>query len=276
MKIIKKAVLPEGFKANGVFCGLKKSGKPDLALIHSERPAIAGCMFTTNKILAAPVILCKEHLKKNKVYHSIIANSGNANCFTGAPGLADARKMSVAASDELGVTPSSVLVFSTGIIGKRLDVRKITSAVPGLSKGLSAQGIHKAKKAIMTTDTFAKEVSSVCVIGGKKITVCGIAKGSGMIGPNMATMLAFILTDADISQMCLDAALKRVVNKTFNCVTVDGCMSTNDSVVVLANGASRNKRITQGQDALLFEKALEAVCLALAKMLAADGEGATK
>jgi glutamate N-acetyltransferase / amino-acid N-acetyltransferase len=276
MKIFKKAILPLGFEANGIACGLKRSGKADLALIHSAKPALASCMFTTNKILAAPVVLCKEYLKKNKEYHSIIANSGNANCFTGKPGLADARKTSVAAAEALCVKPESVLVFSTGIIGKRLDVRRVASSIQLLSSGLSKQGIHKAKKAIMTTDTFAKEASAQCVIGGKRVTICGIAKGSGMIGPNMATMLAFVMTDADISQACLDASLKSAVKKSFNCVTVDGCMSTNDSVAVLANGQAHNKRIISGSNAALFAQALHAVCLSLARMLAVDGEGATK
>ncbi|MFA5099590.1 MAG: bifunctional glutamate N-acetyltransferase/amino-acid acetyltransferase ArgJ [Candidatus Omnitrophota bacterium] len=276
MKIIPKAILPLGFKANGIDCGLKKSGKLDCALIHSAAPALASCMFTTNKILAAPVILCKEYLRKNKAFHTIIANSGNANCFTGAAGLVDARKTSISVGSALGVKSSSVLVFSTGIIGKRLDVSKIVSSLPALTAGLSPSGINAAKKAIMTTDTFAKAISVQLMIGAKKVTICGIAKGSGMIGPNMATMLAFILTDANISKPCLDSCLRSVVKESFNCVTVDGCMSTNDSVVLLANGAAQNKRITAGKDAALFAKGLNAVCLSLAKMLAIDGEGASK
>jgi glutamate N-acetyltransferase / amino-acid N-acetyltransferase len=276
MKIIPKAILPLGFGANGIACGLKKSGKLDCALIHSAAPCRAGGMFTTNKIIAAPVVLCKEYLGRNKVFHTIVANSGNANCFTGSAGLADARKTAVAAGASLGVKPSSVLVFSTGIIGKRLEVSKIVSSLPALTAGLSSRGIDAAKKAIMTTDTFAKEASARCVIGGKTVTICGIAKGSGMIGPNMATMLSFIMTDADISQACLDSSLKAAVRESFNCVTVDGCMSTNDSAVILANAAARNKRIAAGKDAALFAKGLNAVCLSLAKMLARDGEGAAK
>ena len=276
MKIIPKAILPLGFEANGVACGLKKSGKLDCALIHSAAPAQASCMFTTNKIIAAPVVLCKEYLRKNKVFHTIIANSGNANCFTGAVGLADARKTAMSVGSSLGVKPASVLVFSTGIIGKRLDVGKIVSALPVLTGGLSPAGLNAATTAIMTTDTFAKKISVRIMIGAKRVTICGIAKGSGMIGPNMATMLAFIMTDADISKSCLDFSLKAAVATSFNCVTVDGCMSTNDSIVLLANGVAHNKRITAGKDAALFAKSLSAVCLSLAKMLAIDGEGATK
>ncbi|MFA6384574.1 MAG: bifunctional glutamate N-acetyltransferase/amino-acid acetyltransferase ArgJ [Candidatus Omnitrophota bacterium] len=276
MKIIPKAILPIGFEANGIACGLKKSGKLDCALIHSAAAAQASCMFTTNKILAAPVVLCKEYLSRNKAYHAIIANSGNANCFTGNAGLSDARKTAMSVGSSLGVKPASVLVFSTGIIGKRLDFSKIVSSLPVLKAGLSRAGIHAAKKAIMTTDTFAKEISAQVMIGAKKVTICGIAKGSGMIGPNMATMLAFIMTDADISKSCLDSCLRAAVKESFNCVTVDGCMSTNDSVVLLANAQAGNKRITAGKDAALFSKGLSAVCLSLAKMLAIDGEGATK
>lgn len=276
MDVIPHAILPKGFTANAVACGLKKSGKPDLALIYSSQAALASCMFTTNKIVAAPVTLCREHLKKNRRFHAIIANSGNANCFTGAAGLADARRTAASTASALGVEPRSVLVFSTGIIGKRLDAGKIASALPRLCAGLSWRGIDAAKKAIMTTDTFAKAASAQCVIAGRRVTICGIAKGSGMIGPNMATMLAFIMTDADIIQGCLDKSLKEAVRETFNCVTVDGCMSTNDSVAVLANGQAGNKKIRSGRDAAVFAGALKAVCLSLAKMLARDGEGATK
>ncbi|HQQ06896.1 MAG TPA: bifunctional glutamate N-acetyltransferase/amino-acid acetyltransferase ArgJ [Candidatus Omnitrophota bacterium] len=276
MEILPHAVLPQGFAANAVACGLKRSGKPDLALIYSLRPAHASCMFTTNKIIAAPVILCKENLRKNRVFHAVIANSGNANCFTGSAGLADARKTARETASILGIRPESVLVFSTGIIGKRIDVRKIARALPALCAGLSPRGLDAAKKAIMTTDTFAKAVAVRCMIAGRPVTISGIAKGSGMIGPNMATMLAFIMTDADISQNCLDTCLKDCVKDTFNCVTVDGCMSTNDSVAVLANGQADNKRIKGGRSAAVFAAGLHAVCLALAKMLAQDGEGATK
>ncbi|MDD5775148.1 MAG: bifunctional glutamate N-acetyltransferase/amino-acid acetyltransferase ArgJ [Candidatus Omnitrophica bacterium] len=276
MDILPHAGLPQGFAANAVACGLKRSGKPDLALIYSLRPARASCMFTTNKIVAAPVTLCRQFLKKNKAFRAIVANSGNANCFTGSAGLEDARNTARETASVLGVALESVLVFSTGIIGKRLDVRKIAKTLPALCAGLSPRGLDAAKKAIMTTDTFAKAVGVRCVIAGKPVTISGIAKGSGMIGPNMATMLAFIMTDADISQSCLDACLKDCVRDTFNCVTVDGCMSTNDSVVVLANGQAGNKRITGGRSAEVFAAGLHAVCLPLAKMLAQDGEGATK
>lgn len=276
MKILSSPVLPAGFKASGAACGLKKSGALDLALIYTRAPAKAGCLFTTNKILAAPVLLCKEYLRKSGGFHAIIANSGNANCFTGKQGIADARSVSGFVGKELGVPAGSVLVFSTGIIGKRLDAAKIGAAVPGLCAQACETGLSSASKAIMTTDLFPKEISVQSVIGGKTVTVTGIAKGAGMICPNMATMLAFVMTDADISVPALNKALKTAVRTTFNCITVDGCMSTNDSLVVLANGMAGNRRISSSTDTLKFAAVLEFVCLQLAKMMVRDGEGATK
>jgi len=190
-----KAILPIGFYANGVSCGLKKSGKLDLALIYSEFPALACAKFTTNSIIAAPLIVCKKHLLQAKKFQAVLVNSGNANCFTGKSGIKDAQATAVYAAKELKIASSSVLVNSTGIIGKKLDITKIKHAIPGLVAGLSGVGIHKAKKAIMTTDTFAKEATISLKIGGKVIHICGIAKGAGMIAPHMATMLCFIHTN---------------------------------------------------------------------------------
>lgn len=276
MKKILKAVLPAGFKANGISCGLKKSGKPDLALIYSEFPAVASAKFTANSIIAAPLIVSKKHLKSAKEIRAILVNSGNANCFTGKAGIKDAEVSVEYVAKKLKVAKNSVLVNSTGIIGRRLDIAKIKGGIPALVKGLSVSGAHKAASAIMTTDTFTKEISLNLHLGGKPVHICAIAKGAGMIAPDMATMLCFIMTDAVINRKVLDQALTAAVNKSFNCISVDGCMSTNDTVLVLANGAAGNKIILKGKDLQGFAKALETVCLELAKMVVLDAEGATK
>ncbi|MCX5707220.1 MAG: bifunctional glutamate N-acetyltransferase/amino-acid acetyltransferase ArgJ [Candidatus Omnitrophica bacterium] len=276
MKLYNKAILPTGFKASGIASGIKKSGKLDLALFLSEFSAKASCLFTKNKIPAAPIILNQRYLKNNHLFRAIIANSGNANAFTGLHGLKDAELCSKILAKNLGLKKESVLVASTGIIGRKLPVPKIKSGVPELIKKLSILGIAQAKKAIMTTDTFVKEVSLKFNIANKVITVCGIAKGAGMIAPDMATLLSFIFTDANISQGALDKALKASVEESFNCITVDGCMSTNDSVMLLANGGARNNLIDSGKNLKLFTKGLEIVCLALAKKVVKDAEGASK
>lgn len=277
MNIYPKAILPVGFKANGVSCGIKKSGKLDLALFYSQVPAIASCKFTVNKIQAAPLKINKIHLRKAKRYYAILVNSGNANCFTGKAGLLDAEESAMAAAKFMQVNKAGVLLASTGIIGKRMDVSKIKRALPGLIKGLSDEGINKAKQAIMTTDKFAKEITVKFNAGGKTVAVCGVAKGAGMIAPNMATMLAFIFTDACIAKSALDNALAESVEGSFNCITIDGCMSTNDSVMVLANGASKSPLINKGTGYYaLFTEALNTVCLQLAKSIIMDAEGATK
>ncbi|HTZ11687.1 MAG TPA: bifunctional glutamate N-acetyltransferase/amino-acid acetyltransferase ArgJ [Candidatus Margulisiibacteriota bacterium] len=277
MKVYKKALLPIGFKANGLNCGIRKSKKLDLALIYSQIPAKAACFFTTNKIKAAPVQLDIIHLKKGRsLIQAIIANSGNANCFTGKAGFKDAESIAAVLAKHLKVKKEHLLVASTGVIGKRLPAGKIKVTIPNLARGLSSAGIDKAKSAIMTTDTFAKEISVKFTLSGKVITICGIAKGAGMIAPDMATMLCFIMTDANISQVILKKALKEAVDNSFNCVTVDGCMSTNDTVAILANAAVGNPLITGGQKLALFSRALNLVCLELAKMMVKDGEGASK
>jgi len=276
MKKILKAILPAGFKANGIACGLKKSGKPDLALLYSENPALASAKFTTNSIIAAPLIVSKKHLKSAKKIQAVLVNSGNANCFTGKPGLKDAQASAAYVARKLNIPESAVLVNSTGIIGKRLDIAKIRRGIPGLVSGLTCSGIHKAEIAIMTTDTFAKEVTLSLKIGSKSVRLCGIAKGAGMIAPDMATMLCFIMTDAKITKQALDKALGAAVDKSFNCISVDGCMSTNDTVLVLANGAAKNKIISKGKSLRDFSEALGLVCLELAKMVVKDAEGATK
>lgn len=276
MKIYKKALLPLDFQASGIACGIKKSTKPDLALFYSYLPAKAACKFTTNKLPAAPIILNKMNLKKSKRFRAVIVNSGNANCFTGERGLSDAGSTAARLAAALSVNRESILVASTGIIGKRLPLSKIKQAIPRLVAGLSRCGIDQAKRAIMTTDSFTKEISVKFNLGSRTVTLCGVAKGAGMIAPDMATMLAFILTDADISQDALNKALKFCLDNSFNCITVDGCMSTNDSMILLANGASRNSLITKRRYFSLFVKALSTVCLELAKMIVADAEGASK
>lgn len=277
MRVYKKAILPSGFKANSVASGIKKRGRLDLALIYSCTPAIAAAKFTTNKIQAAPVQISKGYLKADNNYHAIIANSGNANAFCGVQGLKDAREMSRYIAEALSVPKESVLVASTGIIAKRMPLEKIKKAVPELVRGLDGRGIDRVKQAIMTTDKFPKEITVRFSVGQKVVTLCAIAKGAGMIAPDMATMLVFILTDAVITQQALNLALDRVVKDSFNCITVDGCMSTNDTVFILANGKSANQTIDLGSMYFkLFQEALNVVCLELAKMIVEDGEGATK
>jgi glutamate N-acetyltransferase/amino-acid N-acetyltransferase len=283
MKIYKKAILPKGFQAGGVSAGIKKNGLPDVALFYSAAPALASCKFTSNKIQAAPVQINKKHLNKNKLYNAIIVNSGNANAFTGQPGLKDALETVSCVASALSVNNEAVLVSSTGIIGRKLPVMKIKTAIPELVGSLSEKGIDTAKKAIMTTDKFSKEITVDFDIAGRKVRVCGIAKGAGMIAPDLvsarpacATMLVFIFTDAVITQRALDRAMDISVDNSFNCITVDGCMSTNDTVILLANKTAENELIDLGKHFDAFSKALNIVCLQLAKMVVRDGEGATK
>ncbi|MBP7217274.1 MAG: bifunctional glutamate N-acetyltransferase/amino-acid acetyltransferase ArgJ [Candidatus Omnitrophica bacterium] len=276
MKHYNRAILPIGFTAQGVAAGLKRSGKVDLALFYSTYPAKAACKFTTNSMPAAPLVVDKQHLSASKTFQAIIANSGNANAFTGRQGQKDALEIASCVAKALSIAQESVLVASTGIIGKRLPVSKIKHAIQPLARQLSKQGVTQAAKAILTTDTFSKEITVQCAIGGRTITLCGIAKGAGMIAPNMATMLCFIFTDATITQEALRKALTLAVEDSFNCITVDGCMSTNDSLMLMANGAAGNALISKGSKLRMFSKALSSVCLSLAKMIIQDAEGATK
>jgi glutamate N-acetyltransferase / amino-acid N-acetyltransferase len=276
VKIINKAILPSGFKASAKACGLKRSGKLDLALFYSQVPAQTAAVFTTNTMAAAPVTVCREHLKKGKLFQAIIANSGNANCFTGVSGLKISRLTAEAIAGQLKIKKEAVLVGSTGLIGKPLDFPKIKAGIPDLVKSLSSAGIGLAKKAIMTTDKFPKEITVRFKLGAREVTVCAVAKGAGMIAPDMATMFAFIFTDCRISQAALSKALKLAVERSFNCISVDGCMSTNDTVAVLANGQAGNTMVEKGLALVKFQQALDTVCLELAKMMVKDGEGATK
>ncbi|MDP3143164.1 MAG: bifunctional glutamate N-acetyltransferase/amino-acid acetyltransferase ArgJ, partial [Candidatus Omnitrophota bacterium] len=265
---------PLGFKANGISCGIKKSGKKDLALIYSTGPALAAGMFTANRVKAAPLKITQKHLKNNFA-SAVIINSGNANCSTGKVGINDAIVTANCVASALNIPSRQVLVASTGIIGKRLPVIKIKKGIKSLVKGLVKNGAGKAAKAILTTDTKAKQIAVKIRIGGKTVTVGAMAKGAGMIYPNLATMLAFITTDAAIGKSALKQALRIAVDNSFNCITVDGCTSTNDMVLVLANGLAQNKDLNS-RDLKIFGQALNLVCLKMAQEIIKDAEGATK
>jgi len=265
-----------GFLANGIHTGIKPNGDRDLALILSTRPATAAGVFTTNCFKAAPVLLDMERIRSG-VAQAVIANSGVANAATGAEGLADALTVSRAASMELGIVDETVLVASTGVIGHRLPLQKITGVVKRLAAGLHEDGIPDAEAAIMTTDRFPKIASRKGVIGKKEVTLCGIAKGAGMIQPNMATMLAFVMTDAAIARDALDQVFRQSIAGSFNAISVDGCMSTNDTAVILANGVAGNHPIRRGSRSLgAFGEILSDLLSELARGLVRDGEGATK
>ena len=267
---------PQGFLANGLFAGIKRSGKRDLSLIYSQKPSIAVGVFTKNSVKAAPLLVSQKHLRKNRA-RAVIANSGNANCFTGAQGLYYAEQTAELIATLLNLPASDILVASTGIIGKPLPYEKIKKAAPALVRGLSLSGEILAAEGILTTDKVIKQIAVQVQIDGKTVTIGGCAKGSGMIQPDMATMLAFLTTDAAISSRMLKLALRRAAEKSFNCITVDGCMSTNDMVTVLANGLAHNEKIfDEGKNFQIFYEALEYVCLDLAKKIILDGEGATK
>ena len=277
MKNIKGGVTAaKGFLANGLWCGIKKSGKPDLSLIFSSVPAVAAGVFTKNSIVAAPLVVTRKKIKSGWA-QAIITNSGNANCFTGKSGLLHAEKMSSLTANLLKVSPSSVLVSSTGIIGKPLPFDKIANASAELVNGLSPNKANLAAKGILTTDLATKEISVSLKLGGKQVKIGAMAKGSGMIAPNMATMLAYITTDAAISLPMMKIALKSACEQSFNSITIDNCMSTNDMVIIFANGLAQNKMITKNdKDFKTFQLALDYICLDLARRIVQDGEGATK
>ena len=265
-----------GFLANGISVGIKGDGKKDLALINSVVPARAVGVFTTNRFKAAPVILDMERIKRG-LAQAIVVNSGNANASTGEPGYDDAVAMSRAVADGLAISEELVLVASTGIIGERLPVDKIIAGTNELIQGLTVDGLPRAEESIMTTDKFPKVAWEKCLIGGRDISVCGIAKGAGMIEPNMATMLSFIMTDALIDQRYLNRVFRQSVDKSFHAITVDGCMSTNDTVIMLANGIAGNALLKErSPGAVLFRKTLDRVMINLAREIVRDGEGATK
>jgi glutamate N-acetyltransferase/amino-acid N-acetyltransferase len=274
MKRIKGSITAvEGISATGICCGIK-SHKKDLALITSDKPATAAAVFTRNSVAAAPIKLSRKHIK-NEIHQAILINSGNANACTGEEGDEAALRMARTVADGLKIDPKSVLVASTGIIGFELPVKKIESSASNLIAKLNSNGGHDAAEAILTTDTKTKELALALKIGQKTITVAGIAKGAGMIAPDMATMLCFIATDAKFDKQNLTSCLKKSVEKSFHRISVDGCMSTNDMVAILATGAS-GVTINSASREQAFQNALDVLTLELAKKIVRDAEGATK
>ena len=277
MKMIEGGVTAaQGFVAGGIHCGVRKNkSKPDLAMIYSEKPCAAAAVYTQNLVKGAPILVTQKNIADGAA-KAVICNSGNANTCN-ADGEEKAQAMCDLTAQALGIAPQDVVVASTGVIGQVLPIEPIQAGIPELVKALSADGSHAAATAIMTTDTIAKEAAAEVEIGGKTVKVGGISKGSGMIHPNMATMLCFVTTDCAISPAMLDKAIHQVTEKTFNMISVDGDTSTNDTFAILANGAAGNPEITApGPDYDAFAQALEAVCRQLSKLMAGDGEGATK
>jgi len=263
-----------GFMAAGVASGLKKAGEKDLAVIFSKIPAKAAGIFTSNNIKAAPVLLDMERIKSG-ISQALIVNSGNANCCTGDKGLDDAKTMARSAASGLGISEDLVLVCSTGVIGESLPIDKIQQAIPGLVDSLRPEGVYDLARAIMTTDTVPKSISKQGEIDGKTFTVIGVAKGSGMICPDMATMLCFICTDIDADHELLKKLLHNSTQRSFNRITIDGDTSTNDTVIVMANGLS-GAVIKNPDHITYFQNLLDDVLIDLAKQIVRDGEGATK
>jgi glutamate N-acetyltransferase/amino-acid N-acetyltransferase len=274
---LSNAEVPRGFTFAATHCGLKKS-RLDLALIISEAPANTAAIFTTNRVQAAPVRVCKAHLKESRgKVRAVIVNSGNANCCTGPAGLAASRSTAARVARALGCAPREILVCSTGVIGTPLRVEKILNAVPALALAgnSDANAFEQVARAIMTTDTVPKWAAAKCTIGGKPVRILGCAKGSGMIHPNMATTLSFIVTDAAISAPLLSRALRAAAAPTLNSITVDGDTSTNDTCAVLANGKSGAPKIAaESRDYKKFTAALRDVLKSLALAIVEDGEGA--
>ncbi len=277
MKIINGGVCAaKGFLASGVHCGIRKNRtKRDITLIYSEKKATAAAVYTTNLVKGAPLTVTKDHISDGFA-QAVICNSGNANTCN-ANGIEIAEQMSSLLADALSISAKDVVVASTGVIGQPLDINPIKNGIPSLVKELSTSGGENAAEGIMTTDTVKKEIAVEFEVGGVTCKIGGIAKGSGMIHPNMATMLVFITTDAAISSEMLSKALSSDIADTFNMVSIDGDTSTNDMVTVLANGMAGNAEITaEGEDFSAFMKALNTVTVHLCRMIAADGEGATK
>ncbi len=266
---------PKGFKAAGIHCGIKKSRK-DLALIVSEYPATAAAVFTLNKVQAAPVLVCKKHLSESSFFKAIIVNSGNANACTGEQGYVDAFTMAAETASVLGAETEQIFVSSTGVIGETLPMEKIVNGIHKVVQHVDEGEYQSAAEAIMTTDTFSKSYDVTFSINGFEVNIGGIAKGSGMIHPNMATMLGFVTTDAAIEKNVFQKMLKDTVDKTFNRITVDGDTSTNDMVIALANGASGVSVEPNTSAYEVFEEQLYSILKKLAIDIVKDGEGATK
>ena len=267
---------PKGFQAAGVKAGIKKSGNLDVAVIYTEKKAAVAGTFTKNAVAAAPVHVSKTVVATHTA-HAIVANAGCANACTGAQGEADAAAMQKIAADALGCTSADVIVGSTGIIGQLLPMDKVEQGIHAAVKALSVDGSEDAGNAIITTDTYSKAGATSVMIGGKEVRFGIIAKGSGMIRPDMATVLCFITTDADIDGVLLQDALSEVIEHSLNMISIDGDMSTNDMAIVLANGAAGNPKITEkNADYEAFKETLLELCQGISEKIAADGEGATK
>ncbi|MRR15807.1 MAG: bifunctional glutamate N-acetyltransferase/amino-acid acetyltransferase ArgJ [Deltaproteobacteria bacterium] len=275
VKSISKINVP-GFLANGVAVGIKGGDEKDLGLIYSTVPARVAALFTKNTFKAAPVLIDAERIKKG-IAQAIITNSGCANAATGKEGMQDALAVSGATARQLKIPEEHLLVCSTGVIGKRLPVKKIETGIGKLVKGLNEFGIEDAEAAMMTTDKFPKIAVRKGIVGAKDITICGIAKGAGMIEPNMATLLTYVMTDALIDAKALNTVFHQVIDSTFNSISVDGCMSTNDTAIVLANGLAGNNPLERAQARLQrFREMLTDVLAELSQAVVKDGEGATK
>jgi glutamate N-acetyltransferase / amino-acid N-acetyltransferase len=267
---------PRGFRAAGITAGLKPSGLPDLALILSDVDAIAAGVFTTSQVRAACVEYCRQRLDAKPTARAILCNSGQANAATGEPGWEDALASANALAQQLNIAPEAILLASTGVIGQRIKMDALVAGIPALVAAVSHEGGASAAKAIMTTDLVSKSIALETTIGDRPVRIGGMAKGSGMIHPNMATLLAFVTCDAAVSTTLWQQMLARAADKSFNQITVDGDTSTNDTLIALANGESRTPAIVQpGPEADKLEAMLTAVCQYLAKSIARDGEGAT-
>jgi glutamate N-acetyltransferase/amino-acid N-acetyltransferase len=267
---------PQGFRAGGIHCGIKKDKQLDLALVLSEQEGPIAALFTTNRVAAAPVLLDRAYLRRG-LARAIIVNSGNANACTGSEGLLAAEAMATTVARQLDTLPHKVFVGSTGVIGQRLPIERVKAAVPMLLQRVRRSGGLEAARAIMTTDLRPKQAAVQSRIGGRTVTIGGMAKGSGMIHPDMATMLAYFSTDAAITRQALQQSLKAAADGSFNAITVDGDTSTNDTVLCLANGMAGNERIEAGSAAQRqFEVMLTAICRTMALKICWDGEGVTK
>lgn len=278
MEIIKGGVTaPKGFKASGIHVGLRRNvEKKDLALLYSDVICNAAAVYTQNKIKGNPIYVTQDHIKDGKA-QAVIVNSANANTFNGKEGLINAYKMAEFTSEKLSIKKEDVLVASTGVIGEPLKINLIEENMDNLVDGLSKKGHMAAREAIMTTDMIKKEMTASIQCGEKEVIIGGMAKGSGMIHPNMATVLGFITTDLDIKQSLLQEAISSAVNKSFNRISVDGQTSTNDMIIIIANGKAKNKKIEEkNEDYIKFLLALTYICKELAKCIAKDGEGASK
>ena len=265
----------QGFEAGGIHAGVKEQAR-DMALVYSQSPTSAAAVYTTNKVQAAPIHVDRQHLGDGRA-QAVILNSGNANACTGEQGLNDARRMCQLTAEVLGLAAADVLVCSTGVIGATLPMAAVEAGIPQVVVARSVDGGREAAEAIMTTDTVAKSFAVEVEVGGKTVCVGGMAKGAGMIAPHMATMLSVVTTDAAVEAGLLQKLLLQAVQRSFNCITVDGDMSTNDTVIVLANGAAGGPVLEEGgAEVEVFYQALEEVCRQLARKIARDGEGATK